>query len=262
MMGGMRRLLALLLLVPAPAGAATSSRTVASPLDMSAHNAPFDGRLSVGRGLNAWYAKVLRPQRVVMKDGFPDVTNAFSPAVLVDTNSDMSKNALALCEETQQPYRCNADGSANAGGADSCYDLVVIYSPADRNQATMLTAPIPAMERRRLRVVVSFPGTTTASVDHVEWRSSPEPLGATLSGIEPSVTSDGHLMIWNGISRTEDGVLLYSVNDTPCAATGWQEPRSIAAMATDPRVAGKYPIAEKPLHAADGSLFAATDLVR
>src|SRR5262249_23604149 len=132
----------------------------------------------------------------------------------------------------------------------------------DPNQATMLNAPIPTMERRRLRVVVSFPGTASASVDHVEWRSDPEPLTATLSGIEPSVTSDGKLMVWNGISRTEDGVLLYSVNDTPCAATGWQAPRSIAAMATDPRVAGKYPIAEKPLRAADGTLFGASDLVR
>jgi hypothetical protein len=253
--------IALALVAPGGARAATSSRSVPSPLGMSAHNVTFDGRLFIGRGANEWDARVLRPERVVLKDGFPDVTSAFSPAVLVDANSDMSKNALALCEETPQPYRCTADGTASGGGADDCYDLVVIYSPADPNQATMLDAPIPTMERRRLLVVVGDPRTASAGVTHVEWRSAAEPLIATLSGIEPSVTQDGHLLVWNGISKTEDGVLLYSVNDTPCGADGWQAPRSIGAMATDPRVAGHYPLGEKPLHAADGSIFGPTDPV-
>ena len=51
--------------------------------------------------------------------------------------------------------------------------------------------------------------------------------GGALHGIEPTVTRDGRLMVWNGSldNGDQDSVMMYATAPTACAATGWSAPR-------------------------------------
>src|SRR5258706_8329151 len=140
--------LSLSLFVTASALAATSPRAVGSPMGGNGHNVSFDGRLFI-TARNGWEANLLRPEHVVMTNGFPDVSQgAFSG--FVNLNASMgNENGIAMCEESQQPTRCNQDGSANANGGYACYREVIIDSDAT------LPKPNDVFRRRVLQVVVS-----------------------------------------------------------------------------------------------------------
>jgi hypothetical protein len=112
-------------------------------------------------------------------------------------------------------------------------------------------------------VWVAQPKTAGATIDKFTWGGSITNLSPQLRGIEPTVTADGKLMVWQG-HPTNDGqidILMYSVNASACAASGWSAGKVISRMATDPAVSGIYRIAERTLRAADGTPFAAGDLV-
>lgn len=236
--------------------AATSPRAVQSPFNGNGHNVTFDGRLFIVRRTPGWEAAVLRPQSVLSTAGFADVSQAFSPFVLIQ-GDPFNENALALCEETPQPQACQQSGTIDPNGAFACYELVVIDSDA------LAAKPANVLRARRLRVVVSQPNTASAAIDSFTWtQPSPITLSQTLRGIEPTVTKDGKLLIWQGVpSNTGDiDTLVYSVNTTACGLGGWSAPKSITAMNSDPLLAGKYKLAEKPLRGADGSTYVPNQL--
>ena len=142
--------------------------------------------------------------------------------------------------------------------------------------------------RRIARIVVESPRTDQAAVhlaefafeDAADCLGSGAPPGCfhelrtetghRLRGIEPTLTFDGRLMIWQGHPRNTGwiGQLVYSFNPEPGALTGWSEPRSILAMheAEKDTVLGgipfheRYPIAKEPLRRVDGSDFSETDM--
>src|SRR5262245_44315265 len=107
------------LLAADPARAATSSRSVGSPAGGNGSTITTDGRLVVVARGDGWNAMVLRPQNVQLDGGLVDVNAVFSPPYLVQPASSEGENALALCEppDAPPPYRCNADGDADGGGA-------------------------------------------------------------------------------------------------------------------------------------------------
>jgi len=255
----MLRLTALAVFLGGTALAATSPRAVGSPMGGNGHNVSFDGRLFIAAHGNGWNATLLRPQRIVMTNGFPDVSQgAFTPFLALNASMG-NENGIAMCEETPQPTRCNQDGSANANGAYSCYEEVIIDSDA--------TAPKPNnfMRRRKLRVVVRQPGTLNAEIESYTWvDNSKTPLSTTLRGIEPSVTKDGKLLVWQGYPDNSGDIdtIVYSYNPTPCATSGWSTPRSITAAYLDPNLVGRYRIAERQLRGADGTAYAANQVVR
>ena len=80
--------------------------------------------------------------------------------------------------------------------------------------------------------------------------------GKDLRGIEPTVTRDGRLMIWQGHANNGGDIdrLVYATNPTPCAANGWDGPHNITAMFQDPAVS--WPLGDKQLRAADGVPYA------
>jgi hypothetical protein len=245
-----------LALSPLASLAVTSPVAVTSPMGGNGHNVTFDGRLFIVRTTPGWEARLLRPEAASSQGGVPSLTVAFAPPVLVQ-NDVNNENALALCEATPQPTRCNADGSANGSGSHACYDLYVIDSDA------IVSKPANVLRRRRLKVVVSSPGTTQASIDNFTWTEPAlTPLSPALRGIEPTVTKDGKLMVWQGVpSNTGDiDTLVYSTNTTACGVSGWSTPKSIAAMATDPAVVGRYRLAERPLRDAAGTAFTSSQL--
>ncbi|MDP3503146.1 MAG: LamG domain-containing protein [Myxococcales bacterium] len=254
----MRRALALLsLLSVGLTHAATSSLETPSPMGGNGHNVTFDGRLFIVRTGPGWEARVLRPQAIGVTAGQPpSLSNAFSPGVLIQGPTN-EENALAICEATAQPTSCDAAGAPAGTGTHRCYELVVIDSNA------LTPPPGNVLRRRRLRVVVSNPNTAQASVASFTWTDAAlTPLTPTLRGIEPTVTRDGKLMVWQGHPNNSGVIdtLVYSVNATACGVSGWSAPKTIAAMNTDPAVQGRYRLAERPLRDPGGVAYTPTQL--
>ncbi|MFZ9889286.1 MAG: LamG-like jellyroll fold domain-containing protein, partial [Myxococcota bacterium] len=203
-----------------------------------------------------WFASVLRPEQVSHDiDGMPNLQQgAFSDFTLVQP-FEAGENALAICEadNARAPYRCDVDGNDAVGGPYDCYDFWVLDSNAYPDEHN-------GLRRRRLRLWVESPRTANARVARSEWFGDREPLvaaGASLRGIEPTVTRDGKLLVWQG-HPDNDGkidVLMYATNDAPCGASGWDGPHVFAHMVNDPRVNGVYALGERPLRAADGETF-------
>jgi hypothetical protein len=237
--------------------AATSHAETGTPFGGNGHNVTFDGRLFIVRTGPGWEARVLRPQSVTVMPGqAPGLSAAFSPGVLIQAATS-AENALAMCEETPQPVACTAAGAPSSGGSHRCYDLVIIDSNAET------PAPNNVLRRRRLRVVVADPGTAQATVSSFTWTDAAlTPLQPTLRGIEPTVTRDGRLLVWQGHPNNSGAIdmLVYSVNANACAASGWTAPKSLAGMNTDPLVMGRYRLAERPLRDAAGVAYAPTQL--
>src|SRR5688500_8883336 len=124
--------LAFLLTFPGHTAAVEGARAVPSPMGGNGHNVSFDGRIFIVRTGPGWEVRVLRPERITRDaTGFPDVSDAFAPGVLIQ-RPDNEENALAICEpdSASTPYRCNAAGDAEGGGAFACYDVIVIGSNA------------------------------------------------------------------------------------------------------------------------------------
>lgn len=254
----------LVLLAPErPAPAVTSSESVTSGMNGNGHNVSFDGRLYIVRDSQGWQAMMLRPEAVsYLPSGLPDAAGAmWSGRTPLLTGADLVENALAICEadHEQAPFACNAGGAPDAGGAFDCYDLWIIDSDA----VTPAAEGGAALRRRRLELRVAGPKSGSARVVDFSW-GAVQPLAPQLRGIEPTVTADGKLMVWQG-HPANDGqidILMYSVNDSPCGVNGWSAPEVISSMASDDRVVGTYRLAERTLRAADGTAFAAGDLVR
>jgi hypothetical protein len=260
-----RTLIALLTLAPlltAVAVAATSSPSITSQFGGNGHNASFDGRLYIVRTAPGWYAYVLRPEGITyLPGGMPDATGPlWSPSLELVAGEPNGENALGICEPdpARAPYACDANDNPSASGPFACYDVWIIDSDATRSVADGGSR----MRRRHLFLRVENPHTASARPVAFTWGPI-EPIRTTTSaelhGIEPTFTRDGKLMIWQGdLSPTQGGALLYSVNPTPCAATGWSSFRSIAHMINDPAVNTKYKLAMRQLRAADGTPFADT----
>lgn len=252
----MRALFASVFVISSSVFAATTPVGVTSPMGGNGHNVTFDGKLFVVTTGQGWTARVLRPQAAQANGGTPDLSQAFSPAVVIQPPAN-NENALALCEETPQPTRCSSSGAADPNGDHACYDLWVIDSDA------LAAAPNNVLRRRRLNVVVSSPGTAQAEVASFSWpQTQLQPLSTTLRGIEPSVTRDGKLLVWQGHPNNSGSIdtLVYSVNASACAASGWTAPKSLSAMNTDPLVS-RYRLADRPLRDPAGVAFAAGQLV-
>lgn len=235
---------------------ATSPVAVTSPMGGNGHNVTFDGRLYIVRTTPGWEARVLRPQGVQVAAGVPNLTAAFSTGVVIQTDVH-NENALALCEATPQPTRCNTDGSPNGAGDHACYELFVIDSDA------LAPAPNNVLRRRKLQVVVESPNTAQSTVSRFTWLGATlAPLQPALRGIEPTVTRDGKLMVWQGQPANTGAIdtLVYSVNASACGLSGWAAPKSLGAMATDPAVVGTYRLAERPLRDPAGTAFTANQL--
>lgn len=248
------------------ASAATSSEAVSTPFGGNGHNVSFDGRLFIVRNGpdgpgGGWFATILRPQNITTGgDGMPRFDQgAFSPFELIQP-FEAGENALAICEPDPAPFACDEAGNANAGGPYSCYDVRIIDSNAYPNE-------VNALRMRPLKLWVSNPQTANADVYKWEWGPTRQTMsraaGGDLRGIEPAVTADGHLLVWQG-HPDNDGkidVLMYSTNAAACGVDGWTGPHNLGQMFTDPNVHGVYPLGERALRAADGSIYGPDDMV-
>jgi len=249
----------LVLLVAASAGATSSSKASASPMAGNGHNITFDGKVFIARrgdnNQHGWYAMVLRPGKIAyVPHGLNLNAGALSPPVQISDASN-GENALAMCETSPDstPYACDEGGAAAAGGPFACYDLYVFDSNAEADQYN-------GLRRRQLKVWIASPDTDSAVVHKHQWIGGMIPVtgsnGADFRGIEPTVTRDGHLMIWQGhpANKGKIDILMYASSDEACAVS-WDGPHNLSHLYVDPKTKGKYPLAEKQLRAADGTPF-------
>jgi hypothetical protein len=244
------------------AGAVVSTDSVPSALVGNGHNISFDGRFVLVREASGWRVRLLRPEAITFRpDGLPDASGPlWSPSTLV-IGEPLNENALAICEPdpTRAPFRCDDAGAPSGAGPYDCYDTWILDSDA----VTTVANGGFVLRRRHLMVWVASPKTATASVHKFQWLGGIEPLAPVLRGIEPTMTADGKLLVWQGHPSNDGRIdnLMYATNANACSATGWTAPQSIANMSTDPHVAGVYKLGEKVLRAADGSVFAPNALV-
>ncbi len=231
------------------------------------HNVSFDGRIFVVRRGNddpsgGWFLMVLRPERITYRaGGVPVLTEgAFSEPAQVQPFAS-GENALALCEADADdtPYACDEAGD-RAAGPYACYDFFVLDSNAYAGQYN-------GLRRRRLKVWIASPGTADAQLHRHQWIGGVEPVRAgavDLRGIEPTVSRDGRLLVWQGHPANDGQIdaLMYATNDTPCGATGWDGPHNLSHMVADPRARGRYRLSERQLRAADGTPFPDGTIVR
>ncbi len=182
----------------------------------------------------------------------------------------------------QNPQLNYYSGSCLHGGPETVVNPIIGSNPP---WATMIPKPAPnancrtanPIGMRTLKVVVKDPGTAIASIHSTDLSSdfrvlqfTPTGGGAPrpLLGIEPTLTLDGRLLIFQGNTTTmnanwannvaQNGHILYSWNPNPGQQFGWSEPRSIADLYNHPAVGALrprelYPIARNPLYSLDGA---------
>jgi hypothetical protein len=228
---------------------------IRTPFGANGHSSTIDGRIFVGNiredhatTTTTWRARVFRPEALTYDtQGRPVFTNAFSPGRTVDVRN--GENALAFCfPNPAQPYTL-ASGLA-------------IYQPYLFDSRMFNGDNV--FRRRPVDLRVSLPFTAQADISSFttgNLETLTTTTGAVIRGIEPTMTSDGRLLIFQGGPLNNGGIdhLMYSYNPTPCAASGWSPPRPLSMMSNDPSAGvRRYPLAWQPLKASTGEAFGTT----
>jgi cytochrome c peroxidase len=243
----------------------------------SGFNGPtWDGRVFIlnqhgDNGRLGWYVQVFRPERVERDgDGHPVFTpESVSPRVLWLEHGEPPRHVhIGIYPNNdfkENPFRSNADGDPDRNGAFETYELLVM-APVIPDQIQM--------ELRKGQIIVGNPKTRDAYVAQARFHTEFEEIktvgGNRVRGLEPSITADGRLFVYQGHPKNNGdiGTLVYTWNPDPGAIGGWSEPKSIADMYHVDRnkdVAGipfheRYPIAKQPLRDANLQAYAKGDL--
>lgn len=243
-----------------------SNARLSSPFGSNGHTSSLDGRLFIGNvgedhtnNLTTWRARIFKPEALsYTSEGVPVFTNTFSAGKDIVVGN--GENALAFCfSDPTRPFTLS-NGKA-------------VYTPwiFDSQMYGNGTRPND-FRRRTLRVEVSNPFTTSAEVSSftlgtLEFLT--DTSGKSLKGIEPTMTSDGRLFIFQGSPANNGEIdrIMYSYNPSPCATSGWSVPRPLSQLYSDTNaeLKNRYALARAPLKAADGQSFdtsGSTNLVR
>ncbi|MBL9006526.1 MAG: LamG domain-containing protein [Myxococcales bacterium] len=246
--------LALPIAAAAPRPSLVNTR-IGTPFGGNGHTSSLDGRIFVANvredhasTTTTWLARVFRPEAVTYDgEGRPSFASAFSNGRGVDVRG--GENALAFCfANPSQPYSLSA---GQAVYQPQIFDSQMFNGPNRfRRRSADLRVDRPF---QRDAEISSF---TTGPVEYLTTTT-----GASLRGIEPTITADGRLMLFQGAPANDGNIdhLMYTYNPNPCAAAGWSPPRPLSMMYNDPTPGLKrYPLSWKRLKAATGEDFADT----
>lgn len=232
----------------------------------------WDGRVFLlnnhdENGRLGWWLKVFRPERVTTDaQGYPDFSNGtLSDGFEWLEHAEPPRHVhIGLYPNTdfkENPFRSNRYGEADPNGSYETYEVYII--------APVLTEQLQ-MQMRRGQIIVGRPKTEEAYIADARWTSEFQDLltvsGKQIRGLEPSITHDGRLLVYNGDPKNDGSILVltYSINMQNGSPTGWSEPRSINDLYHVDRnklmdglpIHEHYPIAKKPLRDMNGQIYA------
>ncbi len=184
-------------------------------------------------------------------------------------------NALTLAPAsgvpgTSNPYKSDVNGNPSVAGVYETYDLYIYTQhygdPAWGVQnkqilAFYLNYGSRVFGRMQMKVVVEKPQTSDAapvkSILVSDFEALKTAAGVAINGIEPSVTTDGKLMVFNsnGIGGNGDEIK-YIYNPNPNVLSGWTSPKNITYLNSESSAfKAQYALARKPLLAANGQAY-------
>lgn len=215
------------------------------PFQGRGQQSTIDGRIFISTPFSpsrSWEARVFRKESITYEsNGLPNFDDAFSVGKVFRNNSTIPKgNGFGLCfEDISQPYTMLDNGMAQ-------YRMSMIDSPPMRGRI---------LGQRNIELMVSQPFTKQSEIYSFTVGEATELEtieGKYLPGYEPTLTSDGRLMVMKG---QEVSSLFYSYNPNPCSITGWTKPRPLNWMHLDPNPElRRYPLSWNPLRSADGMI--------
>lgn len=235
---------------------------ISTPFGANGSTSSLDGRVFIGNVYeNAdtmttrWLFRTFRPEALQYDgEGKVNFSGTFSAGYTAEVHN--GENALALCfANPTQPYVME--------GGQAVYRGWIFDSQMFGTGPTFYH-----FRRRSVEIRVSSPFTTTAevtgvSMGNLEFLSTSG--GSPLKGIEPTLTADGHLFMFQGGPNNDGTIdhLMYTYNPTPCGVTGWSTPKTLHQMYSDPEGGlDRYPLSWQPLTAATGEKFSSTSPVR
>ncbi|ADO75992.1 LamG domain-containing protein [Stigmatella aurantiaca] len=228
---------------------------ISTPFGANGHSSTVDGRIFIGNNgedhattTTKWRARVFRPEAVTYDaEGKPNFGAAFSAGVTTEVKN--GENALAFCfTNAAQPYTLS--------GGVAVYQPYIFDSMMFNGDNIFRRRPINVRVNQPFTAQAEIASFTTGALETLKTTT-----GANLRGIEPTMTSDGRLLIFQGAPANNGGIdyLMYSYNDTPCAPTNWSVPRPVSMMFNDPNPGVKrYPLSWQRLKAATGEDFGDT----
>lgn len=168
--------------------------------------------------------------------------------------------SIAIAADPQyfeNPYRSDAHGKPLQTGAFLTYQLI-LYAPIYNS----VGGSAPPLGQFKSTVIVAEPYTERAAVSRIALTSPLTPMkdvnGRPLVGIEPTLTADGQLIVYQNFSATDFGALYYSYNSRSGIATGWTAPKPITKINKDKTGdlgAKKYPLTRTPIVDGSGAAY-------
>jgi cytochrome c peroxidase len=252
----------------------TRPRAVHSEMSGNGHAQSWDGRLFIGtrndKGRVGWLLRLFRPEVLTADFGGMPILKGrtWSSWRPLEMNGALKTgmsdhNALAIFPRSgfsENPFSCDKSGRSKWDGRFQCYELNIVtqhYRKGDDRLGI-----------RRARVIVSEPKSGEAQVSSAQMLTSFSEFQSKkgpLRGLEPTITFDGRLLVWQGHPKNDGKIdtLMYSFNEIPEVVGGWTVPRPISSMYYVDRhrpVAGiafheRYPIAKEPLKSASGLVY-------
>ena len=264
------------------------------------HSLTWDGRVmiktvysaTVGAGVHEVVA--IRPQNFLVSDNNIDSTQAFSspylwaasnhgyqrlsnPPPTLEPMPLKSVNALAVTKDvdySENPYRSNEQGVANQNGAFDTYRTVVYvqdYPICEPTGADCDPNSVPVHYHigfYKVQIIVRNPRTAHAEIESVHRTTGFQPIysktGAPIVGIEPTLTADGRLLIFQ--TAPNFGTIVFTFNEGTFNNPSWTNPLPISELYNTMRnlpvrtsggemitFSQLYRIAQYPMRLADGT---------
>ncbi len=184
-------------------------------------------------------------------------------------------NALTLAPASgiagiSNPFKSDDNGNPNPTGAYETYDLFLYTQHyGDPNWGAQNSRILNIFQtygsrvfgRIQVKVVVQSAKTANAipvrTILVKDFEVIKTSSGASINGIEPSVTADGKLMIFNsnGIGGNGDEIK-YIYNNNPTEINNWSTPKNITLLNSESSIfKAQYALARKPILSASGELY-------
>ncbi len=203
----------------------------------------------------SWDAFLFKPESMKRtQNGLPDLVsnNSFSPSVEIDSDSTTGDlNApenrlradkrmhLAIYpnpELKKNPYPSNQDGSptSNMRSRYETYNFYIV-GVVNESHDTVNEFDKNFLVFSKAQVVVQDPYTSRARIHSAKILQQGQTIrdenNEMIYAMEPSVTMDGRLMVYNGhpVNRG-NGFVMYTFNPNPGSATGWSSPRPLSDL--------------------------------